>query len=209
MVKGKRGRRQSIVNARLYVTPNSHVKAITTRFANEERNSRLQAALERKHSLGLGARGHSHSPVAASPSPVVVRRNAKKRSRSKTKVLQARSRSRDSMRTLAQRPKAMTDDWTHYFGLSDEKRSVFDDWVQANRDVEGQLPLTIKQMCVHVQVTFDGRMSRENMSLLLHFLDYEYYDPGSGYLESRRTLQSTQAHARHFLPLLELPESLP
>jgi hypothetical protein len=47
------------------------------------------------------------------------------------------------------------------------------------------------------------------MSLLMGYLGYEYVDPGSGYQEGRRTLESTQAHSRLFIPLLELLESHP
>lgn len=43
----------------------------------------------------------------------------------------------------------------------------------------------------------------------MHHLNYEYVDPGSGYQEGRRILDSTQAHAQVFLPLLELLESMP
>lgn len=213
---GKRSKRAQAAQARAAVTPQSRAKAAATRLANEE-FKRAQEALLKKRSLGLGER-HAVRSSPLAPSVVVVE-SSKKRERSQKdrhdkgtrRTKEGTRRTSNQMRGVKKKLKwsPPDDDGGLEFGLTLEQRNEFDAWVKANNDVDGAPPLTVSRMQKHLRDTYGAHWGEGSVRHLLHSLDYEYEDPGSGYLEGRRSLESSEAHARFFLPLIELLEADP
>ena len=90
--------------------------------------------------------------------------------------------------------------------LDRDQEEALHDWIQFNRDAPNQPPLTLLRIREHILEAFDIKLSKEATSSWLKQNNWEWTNPGSGYVANRRRLPSTLDHLEVLLPICEFVE---
>lgn len=175
--------------ARGNLTPDSYVKASTTKAAN--RTAASVEAERRAYLLERGARvRQSPSPSPVAPVPATRRGEAPKNAQPRPVLSRKR-------KPVQPKPDGSL------LGLSIQQCAALEVWIQEQRDNVHAPPVTLDRIKAHILATFGVTIAKKTMGPLMDALGWEYINPGSGYLVNRARLESTQAHLQELWPLVE------
>lgn len=169
-------------NARDGISNVSRDAATATKVRKKEHAEKLQAARDLKEHKGLGGRTSSTkyqtlSVPPSPPTPIDHRPHSATRPRSKSAPPSSRNHAPSDVHT----------------GLSPSQLNQLDSWIQENRDVKGQAPLTISRMMRHILAEFGVSLGEQKVAAIIKAMHWEFVDPGKkGYVISRGNKISTK-----------------